>query len=130
MEYQQVGAGRMTWSQWSAMVGCAPFRQHPDQHEFSCHRRLAKEMCGRRVRYRVVAHNSRRLGGVKVNDSLFCKDIWLLYQCSLYHILTMNDSYFRYCLHLIRRQWSGVTALVTWSMYRQVSSHLAETINC
>ena len=71
VEHQQVGGGRLSWSPWSAMVSCAPYRTSQSLKEFSCSRRIDKEMCGRRVRYRVVAHNSRRLDGVKVLPSPF-----------------------------------------------------------
>ena len=59
----------MKWSEWSAMVGCAPYTLMPGVRHFSCNRRVDKETCSRRVRYRVVAHNSRRQGGVKVVPS-------------------------------------------------------------
>ena len=71
VEQQQVGGGRLSWSPWSAMVNCAPYRTSQSLKEFSCSRRLDKEMCGKRMRYRVVAHNSRRLDGVKVLPSPF-----------------------------------------------------------
>ena len=71
VEHQQVGGGRLSWSPWSAMVSCAPYRTSRSLKKFSCSRRLGKEMCGRRMRYRVVAHNSRRLDGVKVLPSPF-----------------------------------------------------------
>ena len=69
VEYQQVGGGRMKWSEWSAMVGCAPYTMDQGVTQFSCNRRIHREMCARRVRFRVVAHNSRRKGGVKVVPS-------------------------------------------------------------
>ena len=46
VEYQQVGGGRLTWSQWSAMVGCAPFREDPASLQFSCARRISRDQCG------------------------------------------------------------------------------------
>ena len=69
VEHQQVGGGRMKWSEWSAMVGCAPYTLEEGVKHFSCNRRIQREMCARRVRFRVVAHNSRRKGGVKVVPS-------------------------------------------------------------
>ena len=59
VEFQQVGGGRLSWSAWSAMVGCAPTREPVQREQFSCARRLGGEHCRTRMRFRVMPHNSR-----------------------------------------------------------------------
>ena len=59
VEFQRVGGGRLSWSAWSAMVGCAPTREDPGQKEFSCLRKLVPEDCSTRIRFRLLPHNSR-----------------------------------------------------------------------
>jgi len=57
VEYQTVGAGRLSWSAWSAMVSCAPTRQN--QTQFSCSKPLTKHHCASRMRFRIIPHNSQ-----------------------------------------------------------------------
>ena len=59
VEFQQVGGGRLSWSAWSGMVGCAPTREPVQREQFSCARRLGGEHCRTRMRFRVMPHNSR-----------------------------------------------------------------------
>jgi len=59
VEYQGVGGGRLSWSAWSAMVGCAPTRESLEHTQFSCERRLYPHDCSTRLRVRVLPHNSR-----------------------------------------------------------------------
>ena len=64
VEFQQVGGGRLSWSEWSAMVGCAPTKS-TNQVKFSCKRSLTSQHCSTRIRFRVTPHNSRSSSRVK-----------------------------------------------------------------
>jgi len=59
VEIAQVGGGRLSWSAWSGMVGCAPTRDIPEKQSFFCHKGLGPQDCSTRLRIRVLAHNSR-----------------------------------------------------------------------
>jgi len=59
VEFQQVGGGRLSWSEWSAMVGCAPTRDSLSKEKFSCKRKLDSQHCRTRIRFRIMPHNSR-----------------------------------------------------------------------
>ena len=59
VEFQQVGGSRLSWSPWSAMVGCAPTREPREREEFASKRKLEAAHCSTRQRFRVMPHNSR-----------------------------------------------------------------------
>jgi len=59
VEYSQHGGGWRGWSRWSAVAACALLvRQYPPRPDlYSCTKDLVRIDCGKRMLFRVVAHN-------------------------------------------------------------------------